>query len=113
MTAVSPAPEGVEYFLDTRGEARALRVTWHHDSGLVVLSMWRGSQCVASFRLAVDEVRELIRALRAGLDDAYDAATHRGEEHYFEERSLEKALPHRRRRLRNLDQRELRFEIAA
>jgi hypothetical protein len=77
MTAVLPAPDGVEYFLDTRGDARALRVSWHHDAGLVVLSMWRGSQCVASFRLGIDEVPELIRALRAGLDDAYDAVTDR------------------------------------
>ena len=77
MTAVSPAPHGVEYFLDTRGDARALRVSWHHDAGLVVLSMWRGSECVASFRLGIDEVPELIRTLRDGLDEAYDAVTGR------------------------------------
>jgi hypothetical protein len=77
MTAVSPLPEGVEYFLDTRGDARALRVSWHDEAGLVVLSMWRGHECVASFRLAVDEVPELIEALRAGLDRAYDVASGR------------------------------------
>jgi hypothetical protein len=75
MTAVSPVPDGVEYFLDTRGDARALRVTWHDEADLVVLSMWRGHECVASFRLAVDEVPALIRALREGLDHAYAAAT--------------------------------------
>jgi hypothetical protein len=73
MTAVSPLPDGVEYFLDTRGDARALRVSWHHEAGLVVLSMWRGHECVASFRLAIDEVPTLIEALRAGLDDTYAA----------------------------------------
>jgi hypothetical protein len=77
MTAVSPAPDGVEYFLDTRGDARALRVSWHHDAGVVVLSMWRGAECVASFRLGIDEVPELIRTLRDGLDQAYDAVTDR------------------------------------
>lgn len=74
MTAVAPVPDGVEYFLDARGEARALRVSWHHEADLVVLSMWRGGECVASFRLAVEEVPELIEALRQGLDGAYEAA---------------------------------------
>src|SRR3982751_584687 len=74
VSAVAPLPEGVEYFLDARGDQRALRVTWHHEADLVVLSMWRGPECVSSFRLAVEEVPDLIRALRAGLDDAYVAA---------------------------------------
>jgi hypothetical protein len=73
VSAVAPVPEGVEYFLDARGDERALRVSWHHEADLVVLSMWRGRECVSSFRLAVDEVPELIEALRAGLDDAYTA----------------------------------------
>jgi len=73
MTAVSPVPEGVECFLDTRGDARALRVSWHAEADVVVLSMWRGNECVSSFRLAIDEVSELIEVLRAGLDHAYDA----------------------------------------
>ena len=72
MSAVSPVPEGVEYFLDTRGDARALRVSWHHEADVVVLSMWRGQECVSSFRLAIDEVPELIAVLREGLDRAYD-----------------------------------------
>ena len=76
MSAVAPVPDGVEYFLDARGDARALRVSWHHEADVVVLSMWRGGECVASFRLAVEEVPELIEALREGLDDAY-AATKR------------------------------------
>ena len=77
MTAVSPMPDGVEYFLDTRGDARALRVTWHHEADVVVLSMWRAHECVSSFRLSVDEVPVLIAALRDGLDRAYDAASER------------------------------------
>jgi hypothetical protein len=73
MTAVSPLPDGVEYFLDTRGDARALRVSWHHEADVVVLSMWRGQECVSSFRLAIEEVPELIAVLREGLDREYDA----------------------------------------
>lgn len=77
MTAVSPVPDSVEHFLDTRGEARALRVSWHHEAGVVVLSTWRGHECVASFRLAAEDVPELVEVLRAGLDQAYDATTGR------------------------------------
>lgn len=74
MTAVAPLPDGVEHFLDTRGGARALRVSWHHEADVVVLSMWREHECVASFRLAIEEVPALIETLREGLDRAYDAA---------------------------------------
>ena len=73
MTAVAPVPDGVEYFLDTRGDARALRVSWHHEADVVVLSMWRDGECAASFRLAIEEVPGLIAALREGLDRAYAA----------------------------------------
>ena len=58
-------------FLDPRGEDRSLRVTWHQESQLVVLSLWRDNVCAASFRLSVDEVPDLIELLRAGLDRAY------------------------------------------
>ena len=74
MSTVAPVPDGVEYFLDARGPARALRVSWHHEADLVVLSMWRGQECVATFRLAIEEVPDLIATLREGLDRAYDAS---------------------------------------
>ena len=44
MAAVSPSPLGAEFFLDTRGDARSLRVRWHHSDGLVLLSLWRGAR---------------------------------------------------------------------
>jgi hypothetical protein len=66
-------------FLDPRGEDRSLRVTWHQESLLVVLSLWRDNVCAGTFRLAADEVPDLIALLRRGLDDAYDAARDRVE----------------------------------
>jgi hypothetical protein len=66
--AASPTVLGAEFFLDARGDARSLRVHWHREHGLVVLSLWRGDECTGTFRLAVDEVPQLIDALRAGLD---------------------------------------------
>ena len=71
MPAVRPLPETGSIFLDARGGDRALRVSWHQESGLVVLSLWRENVCAGSFRLAVDEVPELIEMLRTGLDRAY------------------------------------------
>ena len=66
-------------FLDPRGEDRSLRVTWHQESQLVVLSLWRDNVCAGTFRLAADEVPDLIGLLRAGLDEAYDTARERVE----------------------------------
>ncbi|HYH35469.1 MAG TPA: hypothetical protein VD814_09995 [Nocardioides sp.] len=71
MPAFRPLPRTGSIFLDARGGDRALRVSWHHESGLVVLSLWRDNVCSGSFRLAVDEVPGVIDALRAGLDAAY------------------------------------------
>jgi hypothetical protein len=73
MPAARPLPASGSVFLDSRGGDRALRVSWHHESGLVVLSLWRDNVCSGSFRLAADEVPDLIALLRAGLDRAYDA----------------------------------------
>ena len=50
MTTVAPAPLGAEFFLDARGDARSLRVRWHREEGLVVLSLWRGPECTGTFR---------------------------------------------------------------
>lgn len=77
MPTARPLPATGEIFLDARGGDRAMRVSWHHESGLVVLSLWRDNVCAGSFRLAVDEVPELISLLRSGLDTAYDVALQR------------------------------------
>ena len=77
MPEARPLPETGSIFLDARGGDRALRVSWHHEKGLVVLSLWRENVCAGSFRLPIDDVPDLIRTLRAGLDAAYDVAVQR------------------------------------
>ncbi len=72
-------PRTATVFLDPRGEDRSLRVTWHHEAQLVVLSLWRDNVCAGTFRLAADEVPDLIALLRRGLDEAYDTARTRVE----------------------------------
>jgi len=56
-----------EMFPDTRGTERALRVSWHPEAGLVVLSLWREDRCVGTFRLEADEVPALVNTLVTGL----------------------------------------------
>jgi hypothetical protein len=73
MLPVTPLPATGEVFLDSRGPGRALRVSWHPEADVVVLSLWSGGTCTGSFRLPVEDVPDLIDALRAGLAGSYDA----------------------------------------
>ncbi len=72
MTATPIASAG-SIFLDPRGGGRALRMTWHPEAEVIVLSLWREKLCTGSFRLPIEEVPHFIDALRAGLDTAYDS----------------------------------------
>jgi len=74
MAKGAPVPAAASIFLDARGAERALRVSWHTEADLVVLSMWRENVCVGSFRLAIEEVPDLIGFLSAGLGSAYAGA---------------------------------------
>jgi hypothetical protein len=82
MSAARPLPAVGSIFLDARGDERALRVSWHSEADLVVLSIWRDNVCAASFRLAVEEVPELIELLRTGLARAYRHAPTRDRQIY-------------------------------
>ncbi|CAN5240111.1 hypothetical protein BH09ACT12_BH09ACT12_26610 [soil metagenome] len=73
MTSRRVPAELGEYFRDARGGDRGLKVSWHQEAELVVLSLWRDNVCTASFRLDIDEVPDLIALLREGLDIAFDA----------------------------------------
>ncbi len=52
---------------DARGDGRWMRVTWHDEAGVVVLSLWRDRTCVGTIRLERGEVPELVAALVEGL----------------------------------------------
>lgn len=68
MSEVVPLPSFGEVFFDSRGQDRVLRVTWH--DGTLVLSLWRGEMCTASFRMPLEDVGRLIDTL----DDGYAEA---------------------------------------
>ncbi|MEV5738863.1 hypothetical protein AB0L30_02300 [Microbispora rosea] len=68
MSEVVPLPSFGEVFFDARGQDRVLRVTWH--DGTLVLSLWRGEMCTASFRMPMDDVGRLIDTLDEGFAEA-------------------------------------------
>jgi hypothetical protein len=59
-------------FLDERGTG--LRVTWHPERDLVVLSVWQDDRCVGTFRMSVQDVPRLSGLLVAALGDWVDQA---------------------------------------
>ncbi|MDQ1496052.1 MAG: hypothetical protein QOG69_2535 [Actinomycetota bacterium] len=63
-------PTRGEVFVDQRGESRALRLAWHTEADVVVLSLWQGDRCSGSFRLAVTDVPRFVQALVDGLGAA-------------------------------------------
>ena len=67
MADVSPLPIRGEVVVDARGGARALRVSWHPDHAMVVLSIWRGNTCVGTVQVDSDEVPHLVDVLVRGL----------------------------------------------
>jgi len=56
-----------DMFLDERGTG--LRVTWHPERDLVVLSVWQDDRCVGTFRMPVQDVPRLSGLLAAVLGD--------------------------------------------
>jgi len=65
-------PTRRDVFLDERGAG--LRVTWHPERDLVVLSVWQDDGCVGTFRMAVEDVPRLSELLAAALDGRADPA---------------------------------------
>jgi hypothetical protein len=57
-------------FLDERGTG--LRVTWHPERDIVVLSVWQEDSCVGTFRMSVQDIPRLSGLLAAALGDWVD-----------------------------------------
>jgi hypothetical protein len=65
--SVTPAPHRGTVLVGRDVAGRALRVSSHPDHGRVVLSIWQDAQCLATIRLAEDDVPDLVRVLTASL----------------------------------------------
>jgi hypothetical protein len=68
MGALIPFPKDSETFADVRGEDRTMRVTRHDESGIVVVSLWAGKLCRASFRLPTSELPRLAALFEAPVE---------------------------------------------
>lgn len=56
-------PKRGEVFFDHRRPGRSLRLSPHPDSGVVVLSIWNGGVCQATFQLPGDQVAAFAETL--------------------------------------------------
>lgn len=74
MDPIAALPAHGDVFIDGRGEGRAMRLSWYGDGELLVMSLWRGGICVATFRLAREDVAALIGSLVTGLVDGRPSA---------------------------------------
>jgi hypothetical protein len=79
MEPVTPLPPRGAAFGDTRDRGCALRVSWHHEMGCVVLSTWQGDRCVSSARIPTADVPRLIQVLVDGLAAQVPAPAARSE----------------------------------
>jgi hypothetical protein len=62
------------WFADERGMERRLKVSWHPERRILVLSIWQGDTCATTFRLPVADVPRLVSSLVEALGQA--AASH-------------------------------------
>ncbi len=51
------------WFADERCVERRMKVSWHPERRLFVLSLWHGDVCTATFRLPLGEVPRLVGTL--------------------------------------------------
>lgn len=67
MPGATPLPKQGEVFFDRRRPDRSLRLSTHPDAGVVVLSIWNGGVCQATFQLPGDQVTMFVETLRAAV----------------------------------------------
>jgi hypothetical protein len=67
MAEIAPLPRTGDVFVDPRDPDRWLRVSWHGDAAMFVLSTWHRNECVGAAQLAAAEVPRLIFALTSAL----------------------------------------------
>ncbi len=71
---VPPLPRAGETYADARGEGRRLRVAWHAERDVVVLSLWRDNLCTGTVQLGAAEAADLVNVLQAGRDASFGTA---------------------------------------
>ena len=67
MEHVTPLPSHGTVFFDERDQGRSLRLSYHRDNAVFVISLWRFDLCLGTFRLPAEDaaafVHELVQPL--------------------------------------------------
>jgi hypothetical protein len=77
MGEIFPVPRVGDEFRDVRDGDRTMRISSHVDRGALVVSLWVGAHCRASFRMAAGDLDRLMSTLdgiRASLGLAAEPA---------------------------------------
>jgi len=69
-----PAPTATALFTDTRTPVRRMRTSWHQDAGVVVMSLWAGDHCTATFRLPIEDAPALMHLLVDAIAERHTSA---------------------------------------
>jgi hypothetical protein len=59
-----------EWFIDARDSGRRMEVSWHKDERFLIVSLWQGSICRATFRMPVEQAPSAIKVFADALGDA-------------------------------------------
>lgn len=62
MPGATPLPKQGDVFFDYTRPDRSLRLSRHPDAGVVVLSIWNGGICQATFQLPGDQTAMFVEA---------------------------------------------------
>jgi hypothetical protein len=63
MAEALPLASSSKWFTDPRTPDRRMKVAWHPEAGVVVVSLWTRDQCTATFRLPVESAADLMHLL--------------------------------------------------
>ena len=77
---VTPLPARGDIVVGRDVAGRVLRISGHPAAGRIVLSIWQQEHCLATFRLAPDDVPDLLRALGAAVEAVDAGPGARGED---------------------------------
>jgi hypothetical protein len=74
MDKVSPLPQHGSVFFDPRDEDRQLRVSYHSEQDVFVLSLWRRENCLGTFRLPAADAARFVHVMVSSLAEQSDTA---------------------------------------
>jgi hypothetical protein len=63
MAEALPLASSSQWFTDPRTPDRRMKVAWHPEAGVVVVSLWTSDHCTATFRLPIESAPDLMHLL--------------------------------------------------